>query len=452
MTDSKHTKRALLSSALALVLCFAMLLGTTFAWFTDNASTSVNTITSGNLKIALEMHNGEKWVDAAGQTLGYWDNNTKKPMPGTVLWEPGCSYVMQPVHVVNQGNLALKFKIEVTGIDGDDGLNKVIDWTVTTSDQPNTCIVAGCDHKDISKCEFKLMPNKTSDTMYLCGKMDENAGNEYQSMTLSGISINVYATQWTSESDSYHNQYDKNATYDQEVYDDDVTVVSINSLDEFKAFDVAVDSNGQYKGVDVANNLKVAVELNCDIDLSSYPEFTGIGDGRGLYGNSYNGIFNGKGHTIKNWTVSQNWNLYCGFFRTVYGIRVKHVNFENFNLGVATTKGTNYGVVIGMIGDGSGNLVEDVTVKNCTIACKKHTSAIVGGMNEGGLTVKNCKAENVTIKTASDSGTGLVLGYGYSYHDKETSGMWATGNTSTNVKWYASDVEQTTIPEYNYEK
>ena len=105
-----------------------------------------------------------------------------------------------------------------------------------------------------------------------------------------------------------------------------------------------------------------------------------------------------------------------------------------------------------MIGDGSGNLVEDVTVKNCTIACKKHTSAIVGGMNEGGLPVKNCKAENVTIKTASDSGTGLVLGYGYSYHDKETSGMWATGNTSTNVKWYASDVEQTTIPEYNYEK
>ena len=35
MTKSKNTKRALLASVLSLMLCAAMLVGSTFAWFTD---------------------------------------------------------------------------------------------------------------------------------------------------------------------------------------------------------------------------------------------------------------------------------------------------------------------------------------------------------------------------------------------------------------------------------
>lgn len=46
--NSKSTKRALLVSALSLVVCLAMLVGTTFAWFTDTATTGVNKIVSGN--------------------------------------------------------------------------------------------------------------------------------------------------------------------------------------------------------------------------------------------------------------------------------------------------------------------------------------------------------------------------------------------------------------------
>ena len=44
MTSNKSTKRALVSSALAVLMCMAMLIGTTFAWFTDTASTAVNKI------------------------------------------------------------------------------------------------------------------------------------------------------------------------------------------------------------------------------------------------------------------------------------------------------------------------------------------------------------------------------------------------------------------------
>ena len=55
MTNTKATKRALLLSVMAMLVCVAMLVGTTFAWFTDSASTAVNKIQAGTLEIALEM-------------------------------------------------------------------------------------------------------------------------------------------------------------------------------------------------------------------------------------------------------------------------------------------------------------------------------------------------------------------------------------------------------------
>jgi SipW-cognate class signal peptide len=62
MTNSKSIKRALILSILLIVVCVSMLIGTTFAWFTDTAETSVNTIQAGTLDVALQMYDGEKWV------------------------------------------------------------------------------------------------------------------------------------------------------------------------------------------------------------------------------------------------------------------------------------------------------------------------------------------------------------------------------------------------------
>ena len=55
MTNRKSTKRALLGSVMAMVLCLAMLVGATFAWFTDTASTGVNKIQAGNLDIEIKL-------------------------------------------------------------------------------------------------------------------------------------------------------------------------------------------------------------------------------------------------------------------------------------------------------------------------------------------------------------------------------------------------------------
>ncbi len=204
MTNSKTTKKALLSSALALTMCVAMLIATTFAWFTDTASTAVNKIQSGTLDVALEMAtawdtegNPTTWESAEGKTLEF-----KKAAGAAegeaVLWEPGCTYELPELRVVNKGNLALKYKVLITGIEGDAKLNEAIEWTISDT-------ALDSDHS--------LAANATSETLTIKGHMKEEAGNDYQNLTIDGISITVVATQDTVESDSYDKIYDEYAEY-----------------------------------------------------------------------------------------------------------------------------------------------------------------------------------------------------------------------------------------------
>ena len=205
MTSSKSTKRALLTSALAIVMCVAMLIGTTFAWFTDTASTAVNKIQAGNLNIELQMKDNDgNWVNAEGKTLSFLVEG-KIPAEGTqILWEPGCTYTLPELRIVNNGNLALKYKVVVSGIQGSAKLNKVIDWTMKLD---NADFIMGSEHSLAAKNNDTV----DFDIFTISGTMDKNAGNEYQNESIDGISINVYATQDTVENDSFGNQYDKDA-------------------------------------------------------------------------------------------------------------------------------------------------------------------------------------------------------------------------------------------------
>ena len=197
MNNKKTTKRALLSSVMAIVLCLAMLIGTTFAWFTDSASTAVNKIQSGKLDVALEMStDGTNWESAEGKTLTFKTADNRAA--DKILWEPGCTYELPKLRVVNKGNLALKYTVEITGINGDAKLNEVIDWTIAGITVGNT---------------FTSLAVGANSEFTIKGHMQETAGNEYQGLTIDGIGITVFATQYTHENDSYGNQYDKNAPY-----------------------------------------------------------------------------------------------------------------------------------------------------------------------------------------------------------------------------------------------
>ena len=214
MTSSKATKRALISSTLALLMCVAMLIGTTFAWFTDTASTGVNKIVSGNLKVDIIGAKSDSHIEKLNFTKAAGAESE------ALLWEPGCRYLTEGFRIANKGNLALKWKAEINKdniVDGKaaptakDGksLLDVIDFYVVTkaADGTETAVA-------IENFTGKLAANVgKSETYYIKGVMQTTAGNDYQDLTLDGITITVYATQDTVENDSFNDQYDKDAGY-----------------------------------------------------------------------------------------------------------------------------------------------------------------------------------------------------------------------------------------------
>ncbi len=287
MNDRKATKRALLTSVMALVICVVMLVGTTFAWFADTATANVNKIQAGKLDVMLEMKdsNGD-WVDAEGQTLNFV--KAKEGAGQDILWEPGATYQLPELRVVNAGNLNLKYKIAITGINGSAKLNKVIDWSINDS-------ALDSDHF--------LAAGATSGALTISGTMQTTANNDYQNETIDGIGITVYATQATGDFDSTKDNYDKDATYDQK------TVFSVDTVNALKT---------------AAANAKQGDEiiLADDITLSETVRFSASGI-----------TFNGNGHTITaDMTDAQVENLatLLSFgYGTTYctGVTVKDVTF-----------------------------------------------------------------------------------------------------------------------------
>ena len=193
----RKTKLAMLQSVVALILCAAMLVGTTFAWFTDEVTSAVNKIQAGNLDVDL--------VDAAGNSLEGTSLTFMDVTGNTdILWEPGCTFKTQGFRVANRGSLALEYTMYINGLLGDSKLLEVIRFSVQDADGYTV---------DIDTFEGQLSARASSDVFYLVGHMDENAGNEYMNLTLTGIGITVYATQAMEENDSFGPEYDKDAFF-----------------------------------------------------------------------------------------------------------------------------------------------------------------------------------------------------------------------------------------------
>ena len=231
MENSKSTKRALITSALAILMCVAMLIGTTFAWFTDTASTGVNKIQAGNLDVELEYKNS----DTTGFTKA--DKNTKVFKEGA-LWEPGhVEYVV--LKVSNAGSLALKYKLGINianEVGSTNVYNKefklsdyirfaVLDGDKTEGSVDRDALVAAATDSKLIKegytAENHLMATGTDNSqkvVTLVVWMPTTVGNEAnhkKDATAPSIDlgISVVATQDTVESDSFGTQYDKDATY-----------------------------------------------------------------------------------------------------------------------------------------------------------------------------------------------------------------------------------------------
>ena len=219
--NQKTTKRALLASVMSLMLSLAMLIGATFAWFTDTASTAVNKIQSGALKLSLQYakeYNTDgtvkTWDDAEGGTLSFLrTDGTKLSADANILWEPGATYKLPQLKISNEGSLALKYKVVISGATGDTDLLSQIDFTSKVNGGAAATFTDGATLVDGKQLLPKEGSTVHSDTIDIEGTMKTTAGNTYQNKTVTGIAITVVATQATYENDSISDQYDKDAAY-----------------------------------------------------------------------------------------------------------------------------------------------------------------------------------------------------------------------------------------------
>lgn len=206
MTNKKSTKRALLVSVMAMVICFTMLLGTTFAWFTDNEAVEENIIKAGTLDVGLT---GDKIT---------FDN-----------FEPG--YVLvEHYKVTNLGTLAFNYKLKLVAADPA-AINPIASQIEvyyylanTTPDRAtlvssNTAYLGTLDTVLGTSFTFGadfIDEHNGVDDITLVLKMKESAGNTYQGQSLNTyFSVQVLAAQRTTETDDLGNaNYDNDAIYD----------------------------------------------------------------------------------------------------------------------------------------------------------------------------------------------------------------------------------------------
>ena len=223
------TKKKLLLSIVSLCLCVAMLAGTTFAWFTDSVSSENNIITAGNLDVELywsRTADDKDWHKVGTNTNIFKDDT---------LWEPGHTEVIY-LKVVNEGSLAMKYRLGVNIADEIDGVNQkgrsfrlsdYIMFDVIESatkpyyDSREAALEAAEDLQAISAGYnegSKLYPKNNADALAteeyatLVVTMPEDVSNEanHNGVNVPQIflGLNVFATQLTYEEDSYGSDYD----------------------------------------------------------------------------------------------------------------------------------------------------------------------------------------------------------------------------------------------------
>ena len=225
-----ETRRSIRTSITALILCFIMLVGTTFAWFTDEVTSANNIIKTGNLDIGmLWSSDNTNWNDTEGALAKPVFNNDK--------WEPGYTEVRY-IKVQNLGSLAFQYKMTINPTDGIGMLAEVIDvsYDIVTGNDNFVAPTAADKQGSLTKVATLkelilangtvaggvLLPESESAEGYYSGEivvcisfhMQESAGNEYQNANIGGdFGINLYATQFDYENDSFDSSYDDEAEW-----------------------------------------------------------------------------------------------------------------------------------------------------------------------------------------------------------------------------------------------
>lgn len=276
MTKQKSTKRALLLSALSLLMCVSMLIGSTFAWFTDSVISGNNKIAAGNLDIELEYYNGTEWKTVNGAT-NLFDET---------LWEPGHTDVVY-LRLKNIGSLALKYELAINIVSETPGINMAgeefllsdyiymgVVENINGQSNPYSKDAAGRAKAIAAATNATIISEgyaadgemtKGADDLYMAvvvympSNVDNDANYRGDAVPSINLGINLIATQLMNEEDSFGKDYDEAAKY---VISSDEEMI-FNGTE----FDTLVTNNGT---VDMTN---VKIE-NDNVGFENYGEAT----------------------------------------------------------------------------------------------------------------------------------------------------------------------------------
>ena len=350
----KHTGRALLASGLSLLVSVVLLLGITFAWFTDSVTSGRNTITAGNLDVEL-YHTNATVADekVTGDTHLFTGENGED-----VLWEPG-AMAYENFKVVNEGTLALFYRLAINVFNS----NTIAGTGQSLADVIRVAVVDGVfngEREEAEKLDFTstlagfaktgaLTQQQDSDTYAVVLYWEPSAAdNEYNlgngKLSSDGnplfieLGVELNATQTPYESDSFGDQYDENAdetvaitSGTGHVLNQDITVVKPNGVGVNVAgqgTEVTI-AGGTVNGGSGGNNVGVWAQPGSTVNITG-GTFTVGADASG----SGNSVVYSTGGVI---------NISGGFFytNTAYNGKYYVLNLQNGSGGqIHVTGGT----------------------------------------------------------------------------------------------------------------
>ena len=451
MTKRRSTKNALISSVLALVLCFTMLLGTTYAWFTDSVTSATNIIAAGNLDI--ELYHDNDTTDAAERvtaTTTLFDDVTPS------LWEPG-AMAYEEFTVANEGSLALKYQfalnvanatvingvsfaqmLKVTVVEKDFDYSRASieaieadKWQTLSTFTLSGNLEAG--KNDVFGVVIWWQPSENDD---LFNMNNANKGN----VVSVEVGVSLKAAQLMSEEDSFGSSYDGGAEWlgnvDYSWYNTTDTEFVIYGAEQLAGLAAIV--NGTAKDIAIDSFAGKTVKLGCDANLNNLA-WTPIGDVDADDFVGFQGTFDGQNYTISNLYISSS-----SWGKGLFGYMEKNVTVTNVNVNNAYVVATDCaGVIVGyatygtfsninvtgnvnVVGTSADGYVGGIagcgyhaSFTDCSVVANAGSTITTEGPFAGGIvgyqcnntkTIKNCSVENVTVTgyNAVGSIAGLV--------------------------------------------
>ena len=211
--------RSLLVVSLLTIVYTSLFFGSTLAWFVDSTGVTVNTFTMGNLDASVfRLEYDENGIIVARDEQKITNNSMLQfgQELGTSkhLFEPGATFALPILYVKNFSTFPINYKIRILK-----PTTEQPDWTDTENNITDIGMIpdfydvlkfyakVGDSVVDLAKFEGSI-PGAAEDaaveseriTIYV--HMDEEAGNEYKNMLVSGIQIQFYLYQQDAANDS----------------------------------------------------------------------------------------------------------------------------------------------------------------------------------------------------------------------------------------------------------